>query len=153
MADYIKPVVFKLGNQAFGVDINLVQSIENQVNVVNVPNSVKYVKGIINLRGEVVPLYSLKRKFNMPEDTDAMSSIIVNNGEFKIALEVDEVLEISDIDPNKIQPMPFIAKTDDAQYLDRVANSEGNLIILLDVEQLLSKEEKVGVKKLTEDMN
>ena len=56
MADYIRPVVFRLGDQEFGVDINLVQSIEKQVNVVPVPNSMKYISGIVNLRGEVIPV-------------------------------------------------------------------------------------------------
>ena len=55
MADYIRPVVFTLGGQKFGVDINLVQSIERQVDVVPVPNAMKYISGIVNLRGEVIP--------------------------------------------------------------------------------------------------
>ena len=65
MADYIKPVVFKVGELLYGVDINLVQSIEKQVKVVPVPNATDYIKGIVNLRNEVIPLYSLKRKFKM----------------------------------------------------------------------------------------
>ena len=51
MADYIKPVIFRLGNQQFGVDINLVQSIEREINIVRVPNAMKYISGIVNLRG------------------------------------------------------------------------------------------------------
>ena len=54
MADYIKPVIFRLGNQQFGVDINLVQSIEREINIVRVPNAMKYISGIVNLRGEVL---------------------------------------------------------------------------------------------------
>ena len=50
MADYIKPVIFRLGNQQFGVDINLVQSIEREINIVRVPNAMKYISGIVNLR-------------------------------------------------------------------------------------------------------
>ena len=51
MADYIKPVIFRLGNQQFGVDINLVQSIEREINIVRVPNAMKYISGIVNQRG------------------------------------------------------------------------------------------------------
>ena len=49
MADYIKPVIFRLGNQQFGVDINLVQSIEREINIVRVPNAMEYISGIVNL--------------------------------------------------------------------------------------------------------
>lgn len=152
MADYIKPVVFKLGNQAFGVDISLVLGIENQINIVNVPNAVSYVKGIINLRGQVVPVYSLKRKFNIPDDEPSRNSIIINTGDVMIALEVDEVLEISDIREENIVPMPVMIKTIETKYLDRVANIDGKLVILLDVTKLLTEEEEAGVKKLAEDM-
>ena len=92
MADYIKPVVFKVGELLYGVDINLVQSIEKQVKVVPVPNATDYIKGIVNLRNEVIPLYSLKRKFKMKDEGYTECSIIVNTGEVKLALEVDDVI-------------------------------------------------------------
>lgn len=152
MADYIKPVVFKIGDEAYGVDINLVQAIENNVSVVPVPNSMQYVKGIINLRGEVVPVYSLKKKFNLPDDEPTDTTIIVSAGNVKIAMEVDQVLEISDITPDNIVEMPFIIKNAATMYMDRVANIDGKLVVLLDVLKLLSEEEEESMKKLTEDM-
>ena len=118
MADYIKPVIFRLGNQQFGVDINLVQSIEREINILIVPNAMKYISGVV-----------------------------------KLALEVDEVLEIGDIDAQSIVQMPALAKTVDTEYLDRVANVNGQLVILLDVEKLLTQSEAESVKKFTEDMN
>ncbi len=152
MADYIKPVVFKIGKEAYGVDINLVQSIENDINVVPVPNSIAYVKGIVNLRGEVIPVYSLKRKFNMADDNASRSCVIISTGEIKIALEVDEVLEISEINADMIIPMPAIIKSVETVYMDRVANVAGRLIVLLDVQRLLTDEESEAVRKLAEDM-
>lgn len=152
MADYVKPVVFKVGNESYGVDINLVQSIENDINIVPVPNSIAYVKGIVNLRGEVIPVYSLKKKFNMPDDGSGRSCVVISTGEIKIALEVDEVIEISDISPDMIIPMPAIIVNAETAYMDRVANTDGKLIVLLDVQKLLTDEESEAVKKLTEDM-
>lgn len=152
MADYVKPVVFKVGNESYGVDINLVQSIENDINIVPVPNSITYVKGIVNLRGEVIPVYSLKRKFNMPDDGYSASCVIISTGEIKIALEVDTVVEISDISPDMIIPMPLLIRNAETVYMDRVANANGKLIVLLDVQKLLTDEESEAVKKLTEDM-
>ena len=106
MTDYIRPVVFRLGEQEFGVDINLVQSIEKQVDVVPVPNSMRYISGIVNLRGEVIPVMCLKEKFNMEDRTKGNNTVIVNLPDMKIALEVDEVIEIGELDPEKISPMP-----------------------------------------------
>lgn len=152
MADYVKPVVFKVGNESYGVDINLVQSIENDISIVPVPNSIAYVKGIVNLRGEVIPVYSLKRKFNMSDDGFSTSCVIISTGEIKIALEVDEVVEISEIRPDMIIPMPAIIRNAETAYMDRVANMEGKLIVLLDVQKLLTDEESEAVKRLAEDM-
>ena len=111
MADYIKPVIFRLGNQQFGVDINLVQSIEREINIVRVPNAMEYISGIVNLRGEVIPAFSLRKKFGTDDAVGSIgedSTIIVNiPGVVKLALEVDDVLEIGDIDANGIVPMPY----------------------------------------------
>ncbi len=154
MADYVKPVVFKVAGQFYGVDISLVLGIEKQMSIVPVPNSTAYVKGIINLRGEVVPVYSLKRKFGLsdPGPTETMIIINVNENGIKIALEVDEVVEIDDINPEKIVNMPLIAKTPETKYLDRVAHVKDGLVILMDVNALLTEDEAENVKKLTEEM-
>ena len=136
MADYIKPVIFRLGNQQFGVDINLVQSIERQINIVRVPNAMEYISGIVNLRGEVIPAFSLRKKFGTD---DAVGSI----GEDSTVI----------VNIPGVVPMPALAKTVDTAYLDRVANVNGELVILLDVEKLLTQSEAESVKKFTEDMS
>lgn len=152
MADYIRPVVFRLGDQEFGVDINLVQSIEKQVDVVLVPNSMKYISGIVNLRGEVIPVMSLKEKFNMEDKSKGDNTVIVNLPDMKIALEVDEVIEIGELQPDKISLMPKLAKTENTEYLDRVASIDNKLVILLDINKILSEEEAQGIKEFTEQM-
>ena len=155
MADYIRPVVFTLGGQEFGVDINLVQSIERQVDVVPVPNSMKYISGIVNLRGEVIPVMSLKKKFSMDDsaDTKGNNTVIVNLPDMKIALEVDEVLEIGELNAEKIVDMPRLAKNEETEYLDRVASVDGDLVILLDINKILSEDEAKGVKEFAEQMS
>lgn len=153
MADYLKPVVFKLGKESYGVDINLVSSIEKQINIVPVPNSLQYIKGIINLRGEVIPVFSLRRKFNLDEmQGDTENLIIVKLPDMTIALEVDEVDEIHDFDKASIVDMPAIVKNEDLTYFDRVANIEGRLIVLLDIQYILSQRERETLKKMTEDL-
>ena len=145
MADYIRPVVFRLGDQEFGVDINLVQSIEKQVDVVPVPNSMKYISGIVNLRGEVIPVMSLKEKFNMEDQSKGDNTVIVNLPDMKI-------IEIGELQPDKISLMPKLAKTENTEYLDRVASIDDKLVILLDINKILSEEEAQGIKEFTEQM-
>ena len=152
MADYIKPVVFKVGELLYGVDINLVQSIEKQVKVVPVPNATDYIKGIVNLRNEVIPLYSLKRKFKMKDEGYTGCSIIVNTGEVNLALEVDDVIEIGDIKPENIMKMPSIIKNDNTRFMDRVAHIGKDLAVLMDVCQMLSDDEVDNLKKMTEEL-
>ena len=153
MADYMKPVIFKLNDEMFGVDINKVQGIEKQINIVPVPNSTSYIDGIINLRGEVVPVYDLKKKFGMTYDGRNENFIIVRMNGIALALGVDTVLEIDDLPADKVVAMPGMVKKADTMYLDRVANLKDGLVILLDIEKLLTDEETNSVKKLTNDMS
>ena len=153
MADYMKPVIFKLNDEMFGVDINKVQGIEKQINIVPVPNSTSYIDGIINLRGEVVPVYDLKKKFGMTYDGRNENFIIVRMNGIALALGVDTVLEIDDLPADKVVAMPGMVKKADTMYLDRVANLKDGLVILLDIEKLLTDEEINSVKKLTDDMS
>jgi purine-binding chemotaxis protein CheW len=152
MADYVKPVVFKIDGQLFGIDISVVQSIEKQISIVPVPNATPYIKGIVNLRGEVIPVYSLKRKFNMKDESYTDSSIIIETNSVKIALEVDEVMEIGEIGDDSVVKMPFIIKNDDTKFMTKVVHSGKNLIIIIDTEQLLTEQEAENLKQMTEEM-
>ena len=112
----------------------------------------RYISGIVNLRGEVIPVMCLKEKFNMEDITKGNNTVIVNLPDMKIALEVDEVIEIGELDPEKISPMPNLAKSDDTEYLDRVASIDNKLVILLDINKILSEEEAEGIKEFAEQM-
>ncbi|MDD6573099.1 MAG: chemotaxis protein CheW [Thermoflexaceae bacterium] len=155
MADYVKPVVFKLGNEEYGVDINLVNGIEKYQQIVPVPNSVAFIKGIINLRGEVVPVYDLRKKFNMPAfsgNGEERKLIVVKLPDIMVALEVDAVSEIHDFSVQDIVKMPDIVMNDNTRFMERVANVNGRLIVLMDINYLLSEKEMEDVKKLKEDL-
>ena len=112
----------------------------------------KYISGIVNLRGEVIPVMSLKEKFNMEDQSKGDNTVIVNLTDMKIALEVDEVIEIGELQPDKISLMPKLAKTENTEYLDRVASIDNKLVILLDINKILSEEEAQGIKEFTEQM-
>lgn len=150
---FFQPVVFRLDNEKYGINISYVSGIEYEQTIVRVPNSSRNIKGIINLRGEVIPVLDLRTKFNMdnltaPKDAEL---IIVNLPNNKIAIEVDGVEQIHYIDENDIVDMPEIAKSSGAGYFDRVAKLDGKLIIIINPLELLSEEELQAVNELTAD--
>ena len=150
---FFQPVVFRLDNEKYGINISYVSGIEYEQTIVRVPNSSRNIKGIINLRGEVTPVLDLRTKFNMdnltaPKDAEL---IIVNLPNNKIAIEVDGVEQIHHIDENDIVDMPEIAKSSGAGYFDRIAKLDGKLIIIINPLELLSEEELQAVNELTAD--
>ncbi len=147
----VKPVVFSLNDELYGVDINHVLGIEKEQQIVRVPNTVSYIKGIINLRGEIIPVYDLKRKFQVPQNDNAdMQYIIVRVKNSKIALEVDGVTEIHEVMNEDLYDMPSIVKNVDTAYFDRVIRSDKSLIIVINAEYLLTEDE---MEKLDEMRN
>ena len=150
---FFQPVVFRLDNEKYDIDISYISGIEYEQTIVRVPNSSRNIKGIIKLRGEVIPVLDLRTKFNMdnltaPKDAEL---IIVNLPNNKIAIEVDGVEQIHHIDENDIVDMPEIAKSSGAGYFDRVAKLDGKLIIIINPLELLSEEELQAVNELTAD--
>lgn len=150
---FFQPVVFRLDNEKYGMNISYVSGIEYEQTIVRVPNSSRNIKGIINLRGEVIPVLDLRAKFNMSNMTTPKDAelIIVNLPNNKIAIEVDGVEQIHHIDENDIVDMPEIAKSSGAGYFDRVAKLDGKLIIIINPLELLSEEELQAVNELTAD--
>ena len=149
-----KPVVFKLDKELYGLDINRVRGIEREQEVVRVPNTASYIKGIMNLRGDVIPVYSLRKKFGMPEAaTDDIQYIIVyTNGTLvpdeASAFSVDNVDEIHNIDENDVHVVPSIVTNTDTRYFDRVLKTSRGLIITIDIDKLLSDEELSQIEQM-----
>ena len=149
-----KPVVFKLGNQKFGLDINKIQGIEKEQHIVPVPNTEEYIIGIINLRGEVIPVYSLKKKFNIQAvSKEPPQYIIAWIKNSTIALEVDGVDEIQAVNGDMIHGVPSIIGKGDTDYMDKIINNGKDLIIILNVDGLLTDEELERVDNMVKSQN
>ena len=147
-----QPVVFKLDTELYGIDIAKVNAIEHGQEIVRVPNSSGNIKGIINLRGEVIPVVNMRTKFKISAATaEDPELIIVNTENRKIALEVDDVEEIHNIDADNIVDMPTIAKGEGVKYFDKVAKVDGKLIIMIKPEELLSSEETSIVASIVDN--
>lgn len=152
MADF-QPVVFRLGDERYGIDISYVNAIERTQSIVRVPNSARSIKGIINLRGEIIPVVDLRSKFRtmdseFPEDSEF---IIVDMGKNKIAIEVDTVEGIHNTEEECVIDMPIIAKGDGVEYFDSIVKVDSNLVIVINPMELLSEKEIKAVERLAEE--
>lgn len=143
-------VSFLIENEEFGVDILNVQEIIRPVDITRVPNAPAFVEGVINLRGRIVPVVDLRKRFNMSQrERDKNSRIIVVELDDKIVgFMVDAVREVLRVDTNVIEPPPELAIGIDAGYITGVAKLEDRLLILLDLERILSEEEKHHLQPL-----
>ena len=148
-----RPVIFSVNGQKFAVNISCVSGIEKVQNIVGVPNSNKDIKGIINLRGEVIPIYSLRRHFNMPdaEYTESSQFVIVYTDDIRIGLEVDSVEEIHKVEEGMIVDVPVIIKNDETQMFDKVINIGGELVLVINIEKILKMEQMEDIKQLVEN--
>ncbi len=150
MADR-KLVIFKLGNENYGVDIDIVNGIEKLLPIVRIPNSVPYIQGIINLRGSIIPVLSLRNRFGLPEvpDTDTTEFLITSVEGTMLALKVDAVDSIYDLMTAQTFETPAIVRTPETAYMKEVVLMEDKrLIIVLNTNELLSKQEKEAVQKM-----
>lgn len=137
-------VIFKLGEERYAVDILNVGGISEFRDVTKVPNAPYFIDGIINLRGDIIPIVSLKKRFNIPEKAvDSDTRIIINNIRGKdIGFVVDEASQVIKIDDADIEDAPDIVKGADRQYISGVGKVNDQIVILLNLEKILSEEEQ-----------
>lgn len=149
-------IIFHLGKERYGIDVELVKGIEKAQTqqVVRIPNSVPYIKGIINLRGLVIPVYNIRSKFSLEDvsTTDATSLLITAVGDVTLAIWVDEVEGIFDLEPEQTFPTPAIVKNAETRYMLKIAHLGKGLAIILDAYHLLSDEEKQRVADMIDDV-
>ncbi len=145
-----KQVIFTLGDEEFGLDIMLVNAIEKYTDLIPIPNAPAYIRGIINLRGEVIPVFSLRRKFGLPEKEmdDNTKLIITKSNSIYLAYEVDAVKEILEIPAEEISETPAIIKSIHTSYIQCVANINGRMILLLNHNGILSSKEQENIQSL-----
>ncbi|OEH85960.1 chemotaxis protein CheW [Desulfuribacillus stibiiarsenatis] len=149
MSMEIKVIVFRLDSEEYGVEVNQVKSIERVQNVTKIPQSANFVKGIINLRGNVTPIIDLRTRLGMEylEATDSSRVIIVGVEGMQIGLIVDSANDVIDIPGNLIEAPPKVVGNVDAAYLRGVAKLDDRLLILLNLDKVL---DTVEIKKLEE---
>lgn len=144
-------VIFKLGDEKYGVDIMKVKEISEFKTSTKVPNAPYFIDGIINLRGEIIPIVNLKKRFNI-KNNDSVNSdtriIVININSRNIGFVVDEASEVLRINDDDIEPAPEIITGVDRQYINGVGKLENTIVILLDLEKILTDEEKEKLEEM-----
>lgn len=134
-----KYVTFKLGEEYYGISIDNVISIEKMEDATRIPNGPKYLLGVINLRGEVIPLIDLRLKLQMEKKERDTSTrvIIVNSDEISLGLVVDSSSEVIDIAKGNIDNPPSSPDNKLLDYIDGIGKVDERVIILLDLTKIL----------------
>ncbi len=135
-------VVFQIDKEEFGVEILRTQEIHRYTKITRVPNAPHYVKGVINIRGEIIPVVDLRQRFglessNIQESTRIITVLIKD---YQIGLLVDNVNEVLWIETNAIELAPSVAGGIEKEYLSGVGKIENRLIVLLNLEKILNLE-------------
>lgn len=144
MAEELQLVSFNLDSEEFGVDIGVVQEIVRMPEITKVPRSPEFVEGVVNLRGKIIPVVDLRKRFGLPvtEATKSTRIIVVAVSGRTIGMIVDGVSEVMRISSEAVEPTPeMVASSVDATYLKGIAKLDGRLLILLDLNLVLSSDE------------
>lgn len=144
--ELIQLVSFDLDQEEYGVDVLKVREIIRMPIVTRVPNTPHYVEGVINLRGKVVPIISMRKKFGLMEaETSKQTRIVVMDVEGELrGFVVDAVSEVIRISGSEIQPSPAVVTGGiDQECITGVINRAGRLLVLLDLEKMVSTDEKM----------
>jgi purine-binding chemotaxis protein CheW len=142
-----KYLTFVLAEEEYGVEILKVREIIGMMDITAVPRTPEHVKGVINLRGKVIPVVDLRLKFNMPEaeHTDETCIIVVNVGNIEMGVLVDQVSEVLDIDAQDIEDPPSFGNEVRTDFIRGIGKAANKVTLLLDISMVLKQEEAVAM--------
>ena len=143
-------VVFKLGEECYGVEILQVQTIERMLELTSIPDAPDFVEGVTNLRGEVIPVVDLRKRFGLPdvEQTDQTRIITVKIQDMQIGMIVDEASEVVKVSEGAIEPPPTIVGELKSTYLEGVAKLENRLLVIIDLCKVFQEEEISSLQEI-----
>jgi purine-binding chemotaxis protein CheW len=136
-------LTFSLGNEDYAVDILKVQEIRGYENVTRLPDSPAFIKGVINLRGVIVPIVDLRLKFELGEAKydELTVMIILNLGSRVVGIVVDSVSDVVRLPAEDVKPAPDLGGSVDTRFLKGVATTGERMLLLLDIERMMLSRE------------
>lgn len=153
MAEEMKVIVFTLAHEEYGIEVDHVRTIERLVPITRVPKTPAFVKGVINLRGIVIPVIDLRGRFSLPETdlTDSSRIIIVAANDLEVGFIVDSANDVMDVMSDTIENPPEVLGGIKAKYISGVAKiGENRLLILLNLVEVLSRSEIIQLEQFGE---
>nr|WP_300307331.1 chemotaxis protein CheW [Halomonas sp.] len=145
-------LIFSLGDEEYAIDILKVQEIRGYENVTRIANAPAFIKGVTNLRGVIVPIVDLRLRFAL-ENAEYNSQtvvIVVNVGQRVIGIVVDSVSDVMALLPEQIKPAPEFGATLSADYLSGLGSVGDRMLVLVDIERLLTSEEMALVEQVSD---
>src|SRR5664279_2308445 len=148
-------ITFTLGSEEYGIDIMVVREIKGWTETTIIPNAPTHVRGVINLRGVIVPIFDLRARFNMglTVTTTMHVVIIVASGSRTIGLLVDTVSDIISVDPKAIRPVPEMGLPTEDQFLEGLVAMEDRMVTLVSLAGLFGKSADLGKRNFTSDLS
>ena len=145
-----KFVKFNIAEETFGISIAQINQILKPQEIFKVPNTPPFIEGLINLRGKVITVFNLRKRFGMPEkeNDDNTKIIIVNLEDLLLGFTVDSVTEIVNLQDEDIVPTPPSISSFDRRFLSGVGKMEDKLILILNLEKVLTTDEEQQVKAI-----
>ena len=149
-----KFLTFALGSEEYAIPIQKVIEIIGIMDITSIPRTPAFIKGVINLRGKIIPVMDLRLKFDLEEkEYNQRTCIVVVEIELAdskrlVGIVVDTVSEVVNIQKNDIEPPPKYGGAVDTVFLTGMGKFKGKVILLLDIEQILSGEEKVLINEI-----
>jgi purine-binding chemotaxis protein CheW len=146
----VEALAFTLGNEEYGINILKVQEIRGYDTVTQIANAPEFIKGVINLRGIIVPIVDMRIKFNLGKPTyDQFTVVIVLNiGERVIGMVVDSVSDVITLNPEQIKPAPDLGSALKTDHLIGLGTIDERMVILVDIDKLMSSEEMGLIEKI-----
>ncbi len=146
-------VKFYIDDDAFGIEIKQIFQILKPQEVFKVPNTPPFIEGLINLRGKVMTVFNLRKRFNLPEkeNDDNTKVLIIRMDDYLLGFTVDSVSEIVRVQEEDIVETPPTLTNFDKRFLSGVAKVEEKLILLLNLQKILTPNEEEKVKELVEE--
>ncbi len=146
----LQVVTFALESEEYGVDIAQVQEINRMVTITHVPRAPQFMEGVINLRGQLIPIIDLRTRFGMAraERTKNTRIVVTEIGSKRIGMVVDSVSEVLRIPVEQIEDAPDLVAGVDTEYIRGVGKMGDRLIIMLDLGRVISGSEKLDLQKL-----
>ncbi len=146
----IRLVVFKLGEEEFGAPIHQVHEILRLVEITRVPRAPRFIEGVVNLRGRIIPILDLRRRFDLPLDASPKKKQRIMEVEVEgqvLGMIVDEVIEVVRLPVDAIEPPPAMVADIAGEYLAGVGKLPGRILIMLNFDKILSEEETQQVEQ------